>query len=172
FETWFQVSRPDVIMVDDIHGLHKSSGVAHMLNCLEYVNTTIGPDTILIGTANQIEKVELALRRPGRFDSPFFFTSEGYQKEIFEHYRDKYKVEISDSLSSWVLKRCKDLTGAYIKEVCKTLCSLDFETEAEAKEFLTERLELMVKLATKDHDHQMAQTKKEKPAGFLADRNG
>jgi hypothetical protein len=171
FTTWYELFNPNLILIDDIHGIAKNSALAIVLSILEHISNSIHIDTIVVGTANKLENVDLALRRPGRFDSVFSFTSDGYEGDILDLYAEKYDcVNIVAPKRNWLIKKFKELTPAYMKEIVKNIAALNHRDDIW--DFLDERMKLMVKLADDKSDPDEALGGKEKGRlGFQTNDN-
>lgn len=77
-------------------------------------------DVIVIGATNQINSLDEALLRPGRFDLILEIPKPSFAgiKQLFTHYMGKYRREESlDNLGDGELQKYRGLTGAEIKNL-------------------------------------------------------
>jgi len=142
--TVYQLLKPTVLLMDDIHGI-PSDDIGEILFLLEWINESANPEALVIGTANKIEVVDEALRRPGRFDCTFEFSapdSEEWVEEVFRFYAEKFNcvAEVENMLPK-LIKLTKGITPAYLMELTKTISSLRDEPDLE--EFIRTQCTLM-----------------------------
>ena len=170
FSTWNNLFQPQLILMDDVHGISMDSGLACVLSILEHISNTIDQGTLVIGTANKLENVDVALRRPGRFDSVFTFKSTGYEGAILDQYAQVYDcVERVKPKRDWLIKKFQNLSPAYMKEIVKNIKALSHREDLW--EFIEERMGLMVDLSDENYSSEHLSNKKPKDkVGFLLDK--
>jgi GTPase SAR1 family protein len=175
FKSWYSLFKPDIILFDDVHAVDSKSMLSLFLSILEYVNKSISVDTLMVGTANDLSNVDLALLRPERFDASFHFTNIGKEKEILESHMERYQIpNLSKSKMSILFESIQGLSAASIKECAKTLSALwDGENqneswiESDEWDFILDRINLMKKMSDKDEIAKISNVAPGKPSiGF------
>lgn len=120
-----QLSRyqPAVLFVEDIDeiasGETRDARMNKILNTLDGVQTK-GNNLTVILTTNHEDRINTALRRPGRIDLVIKFKNpeEETKRLIFISYLEE--MNGADSIDyGYVSKKCPDVPGAVIAEICK-----------------------------------------------------
>lgn len=115
--------QPCIVFVEDIDeiasGEERSAGMNEILNTLDGVQTK-GNNLTVIFTTNHIERLNSAVRRPGRIDLilEFQFPDKEAQEKIYKAYFDDLPGSESIDYED-VLKNTPDIQGAVIAEICK-----------------------------------------------------
>jgi transitional endoplasmic reticulum ATPase len=121
---------PSVVLVDEVDALAPKRGetgahsdtraVTQLLALMDGLKRVDG--VIVIGTTNRIESIDLALRRPGRFDREIFIgppNTEGRLAILEIHSREMpLSAEAHDYLPQ-LAQRCPGFVGADIMELCR-----------------------------------------------------
>jgi len=121
--------KPSIIFIDEIDGLAptRSCGdtqnlhntiVATLLDLMDGLKTCTG--VLVIGATNRIGAIDIALRRPGRFDLEFEFPlpDKETRRHIFQIKTSSWKPGLSDKLLDWLANHTSGYSGADIMGVC------------------------------------------------------
>lgn len=108
--------RPEFIIIDDID---RAPDLIKSLSKLFAILTSFKqkhPKVTIIMTANDISKLDGALRRPGRIDEVFEFKSPSPEERaiLIKGYLEEFTTSCSDL--DKVVEACADLTPAYLRE--------------------------------------------------------
>ena len=122
--------RPSVLLLDDIH-LMSFGNSEKLLHMLEWINEHPRLGTLLIATSNEISSINLAMRRPGRFDEIviFDYPTNEERREVLNCYAELYGCkDLLDSLGEDFINKLvyhtHRLTHAFIKDLVKSIISL------------------------------------------------
>jgi len=123
---------PAVILFDEIDSIapsrsaesaqHQVSVVAQLLVLLDGIE--VRGQVFVLATTNRPEHVDVALRRPGRFDQVVWMglPDQRGRADIFEHYLRGLKLDtrlVPDQLAAEMASATHGLTGADIAYVCQ-----------------------------------------------------
>lgn len=107
---------PDFIIVDDIDKLSFTFGNSTLLYVLETIKEK-HPGTTIILTANEIQRLDPALLRPGRVDEILEFEcSAEDRRNILVGYLKEYDLSLTESELDLAIDATEGFTGAFIKE--------------------------------------------------------
>lgn len=108
---------PSIILFDD---LDRIMDMETLLSDLERMNSDQGNSRLFIGTVNDLHKVPVALRRPGRFDQAIKFDAhkdKNVRIAILKVHAEKEDVTLSEEDFELLGTLSEGMTGAYLKEV-------------------------------------------------------
>lgn len=121
---------PSVILIDEVDALAPKRGetgahsdtraVTQLLSLMDGLTRTDG--VIVIGTTNRIESIDLALRRPGRFDREIFIgppNTEGRLAILEIHTREMPLSEAAHDYLPHVARVTPGFVGADLMELCR-----------------------------------------------------
>lgn len=147
--------KPDFVIIDDIDKILFGNGIPTLLYTLEMIKL-VHPKTSVIVTANEIDKLDPAILRPGRLDEVVIFECDDEDRDqIIRGYLDQYNKELSDEDITKIVTCTSGLTGAYIKEFVLQLCYIPLE---EVLDDFNKRKRLMGlgKNSSEDEDDELA----------------
>lgn len=109
--------KPEYVVVDDIDKIFFGNSNATLLHTMEHIKYNYPGTTVLL-TANEIDKMDPALLRPGRIDEIIEFAchKEEERKDIIVGYLNLFNRQLSDDKLSELIKVTSGLTAAYLKE--------------------------------------------------------
>lgn len=108
--------QPEFIIIDDIDKIIFGSTISTLLYILESIKQKF-PETTVIMTANEIDKMDSAMLRPGRVDEIMeFYCEKSDRKSILKGYLKIYDLSLSKAQLNKAIECTDGLTGAYIKE--------------------------------------------------------
>lgn len=119
---------PTTILLDDIEKMGEEC-LGLFLGCMEDMNKYKSGKIIIMATVNDLSKIPVALRRPGRFDEiiEFKLPDDNQRLEIIKKYISHFNIwHISPHLDNLV-KLTEGLTPAYIKEIVLQTTVIPFE---------------------------------------------
>jgi transitional endoplasmic reticulum ATPase len=121
---------PSVVLIDEVDALAPKRGetgahsdtraVTQLLALMDGLKRVDG--VIVIGTTNRIESIDLALRRPGRFDREIFIgppNTEGRLAILEIHSREMPLAAPAHDYLPQLAQRCPGFVGADIMELCR-----------------------------------------------------
>jgi transitional endoplasmic reticulum ATPase len=121
---------PSVILIDEVDALAPKRGetgahsdtraVTQLLSLMDGMTRVDG--VIVIGTTNRIESIDLALRRPGRFDREIFIgppSTEGRLAILEIHSREMPLSEATHDYLPQVARSTPGYVGADVMELCR-----------------------------------------------------
>lgn len=108
----------DCLIVDDIDRISFSDMPA-FLYLLETLKSYKNKPTLL-ATVNQIEKLDQAVIRPGRFDDIIEFELPNYKERcsFIEEYCKNHDIKITSAEVGKIAKAADEVSHAYLKEFC------------------------------------------------------
>lgn len=143
--------QPEYIVIDDIDKIFFGNTNATLLHTMEHIKLN-HPQTTILLTANQIDKMDAALLRPGRIDEIVEFGCHDVieRLEIIRGYVKLFNRKISKKDIKRLVEVTSGLTAAYLKEaviqlkylspdklinnITKTKSLLGIEDEEEEKD--------------------------------------
>lgn len=124
--------QPSFVLVDDIDKILFGSSVATLLYILEFIKLKFPKTTVLL-TANEINRMDPAILRPGRIDEIFeFICSPKDRKDIFQGYLEIFNIELTDKQLKEAVDCMDGLSGAYVKEFVIQLKYTPFQDVVES----------------------------------------
>ncbi|MBI4288436.1 MAG: AAA family ATPase [Chloroflexi bacterium] len=121
---------PSIIFIDEIDVMAPKRGesgsyadtrmVAQLLSLLDGMKKSDG--VVVIGTTNRLEMVDMALRRPGRFDREIFIgppDTNGRMQILNIHTRGMPLTKDAEAFLPEVAERTHGFVGADLMEVCR-----------------------------------------------------
>jgi hypothetical protein len=112
----FKLLGPEFIIADDFDraGYSDAQRVLYFLESMKEDHCNIS----LIATANDLDSIDVACLRPGRFDEIMSFMppTETERTEVIKKYADHYKVMLSETELKKLVEISKGYTHAYLKE--------------------------------------------------------
>jgi transitional endoplasmic reticulum ATPase len=139
---------PSVILIDEVDSLAPKRGetgahsdtraVTQLLSLMDGMTRVDG--VIVIGTTNRIESIDLALRRPGRFDREIFIgppNTDGRFAILEIHSREMPLSDATHSHLPQVARQTPGFVGADLMELCREagLSALRRHTPVEERGF-------------------------------------
>ncbi|ESO06808.1 hypothetical protein HELRODRAFT_110881 [Helobdella robusta] len=127
FDQAYQM-RPSIIFFDEIDGLApvRSSKQEQFHNSI--VTTLLAlmdglddrGEVIVIGSTNRIDSIDLAFRRPGRFDRELWFPLPSYEgrRDILKIYTSDWTPKLSDDVLHYLASNTIGYSGADLKYLC------------------------------------------------------
>lgn len=116
---------PDVVLLDDIDKAHTNEFAPLLLDFVSEVKAQL-PQTVVIMTANTIDKLDRGLFRPNRIDTwvEFKLPDENLRREILRGYLIKSEIPIDDSVVDVLVRETNGLSHDYVREAA---CALKYE---------------------------------------------
>ena len=112
----FKLLNPEFVIADDFDRAHNSDAqrILHFLESMKNDHQNIS----MIATANDLESIDVACLRPGRFDEikSFMPPTANERKEVLKKYIAHFKVELSDAEIDKLVVISKGYTHAYLRE--------------------------------------------------------
>jgi len=107
---------PDIVVFDDVDRVSNHDG--DLLFLFENMKRSC-PETVIFATVNDFSSIDLAVRRPGRFDRVLWFENPDEQERrgFMNFLLKKYDVEIEDELLEKIVKETDTFTHAYLDEL-------------------------------------------------------
>jgi len=121
---------PSIVIIDELDAIAPKRGhlgtlsdtraVTQLLSIMDGMQQVNG--VIVIGTSNRLEEIDMALRRPGRFDREIFFAppdSKGRQEILEIHSRE---MPLDQEAAAYIpeLAACTHgFVGADLMEICR-----------------------------------------------------
>jgi transitional endoplasmic reticulum ATPase len=139
---------PSVILIDEVDALAPKRGetgahsdtraVTQLLSLMDGMTRVDG--VIVIGTTNRIDSIDMALRRPGRFDREIFIgppSTEGRMAILEIHSREMPLSEQTHNYLPQVARTTPGFVGADLMELCREagLSALRRHTPTEERGF-------------------------------------
>lgn len=119
--------QPDLLLIDDIDNIIFSSSISTLLYILELIKSNY-PNTCVLMTANDLEKMHPAMLRPGRIDEIIeFHPSADHRKAILLGYLQERNISLSKKKVEEVIKETKGMSGAYMREFVIQLKNSPYE---------------------------------------------
>ena len=120
------IVKPSVLLLDDVD---RTTYPESMLSFMEMVNRE-QKRLLIIGTANSLDKLPDALRRPGRFDRQIFMPVPNAEacRNIVDGYAKHFNIPIFENDLSKLLGACEGLPGAWLREAVLRLSFSDIGT--------------------------------------------
>lgn len=130
-------NQPSIIFFDEIDGIAPvrsttrdqthNSIVATLLALMDGLDSR-GQQVILIGATNRIDSLDIALRRPGRFDSECDFPLPNCKArgEILDIYTRNWKHPPSEDFRRELASKCVGFSGADLKALCTEAAIIAF----------------------------------------------
>jgi transitional endoplasmic reticulum ATPase len=121
---------PSVVIIDELDAIAPKRGhlgtlsdtraVTQLLSIMDGMQQVNG--VIIIGTSNRLEAIDMALRRPGRFDREIFFAPpdvRGRQEILEIHTREMPLEESAVDHLSYLAANTHGFVGADLMEICR-----------------------------------------------------
>ncbi|KAF2093765.1 AAA-domain-containing protein [Rhizodiscina lignyota] len=121
-------NQPSIIFFDEIDGLAPQRTGATDQSHISIVTTLLalmdGMDdrgqVVVIGATNRPGNIDVALRRPGRFDREFYFSlpNEKGRREIIDIHTKGWSPPLMPDLKDMLATRTENFSGADIRSLC------------------------------------------------------
>lgn len=126
----------DFIIVDDIDRLYSTEGLAPFLYTLEAIKDFKNKPTLL-ATINNIQRMDPAILRPGRFDEIIEFTLPNKEERTRLIHELLTSYSVTDTVSPAQLiefvKITEGMSHSYLKEYCRQLSIGELFTDIKKK---------------------------------------
>jgi hypothetical protein len=125
---------PDVLLLDDFDRV-AGFWVSRFLQQLEELHQQAkNTGRLVIATVNNLDMLDTAMKRPGRFDHLVLIDMPGAEdrEAILRHYLTTYDVGIEEDDVDTLVKGTEGMPGAYLKLLCEQLSVADWINTKDA----------------------------------------
>lgn len=138
--------QPEFLILDDIDKVPVDKALSTVLSILERFKTDHRNTTVVL-TANEPEKLDEAIRRPGRIDKAIKFElpNPEERKQILHGYLEQFGVKVLDGDMNRLVEKTDGMSPSFLKEIAT-------EIDNEGLEDTIETIDIMREFAMKKEE--------------------